>query len=77
MGWGGFNLVDGIVNHLILQVHHVRDDLGGPMSWDLGYIALAIVLLVFGWMLHGRGVERLVRRRETAGVQQPSESEDG
>jgi uncharacterized membrane protein len=75
MGWGGFNLVDGIVDHLILQIHHVRDDLGGPISWDLGYIALAIALVVAGWVLHKRGVERLNQRRKTPGVQ-PTGSED-
>lgn len=25
IGWGGFNLVEGIVNHHILELHHVRD----------------------------------------------------
>jgi uncharacterized membrane protein len=24
-GWGGFNLAEGIVNHHVLQLHHVRD----------------------------------------------------
>jgi uncharacterized membrane protein len=67
IGWGGFNLVDGIVNHLTLQLHHVRDDLGGPVSWDLGYIAIAVVLLIAGWLLHRRGVERLVQRCNTIG----------
>src|SRR5687768_16745235 len=28
-GWGVFNLVEGLVNHQLLGVHHVRDDLGG------------------------------------------------
>ena len=33
-GWGGFNLVEGTIDHQILGVHHVRDDLGDPLSWD-------------------------------------------
>lgn len=28
IGWGGFNLVEGLVDHHLLRVHHVRDDLG-------------------------------------------------
>lgn len=24
-GWGAFNLVEGVINHHLLQVHHVRD----------------------------------------------------
>ena len=25
IGWGAFNLVEGLVNHLVLGLHHVRD----------------------------------------------------
>jgi uncharacterized membrane protein len=58
-GWGIFNLVEGIVDHHLLGVHHVRDDLGAPLSWDLGFLALGVVLLVGGWLLHRRGAARL------------------
>ena len=30
VGWGLFNLVEGVVDHHILQIHHVRR---GPMNW--------------------------------------------
>lgn len=36
VGWGLFNLVQGVVDHQVLGIHHVRDDLGAPLSWDLG-----------------------------------------
>lgn len=58
-GWGIFNLVEGIVNHQILGIHHVRDDLGAPLSWDLGFLAFGLVLLVGGWLLHQKGVNAL------------------
>lgn len=58
-GWGIFNLVEGIIDHHVLQIHHVRDDLGAPLSWDLGFLAFGVVLIVGGWLLHRRGVERL------------------
>lgn len=51
-GWGLFNLVEGIVDHEILGVHHVRDDLGGPVSWDLGFLAFGLALVVVGWLIH-------------------------
>ncbi|MDT0215513.1 DUF2243 domain-containing protein [Rothia sp. ARF10] len=54
-GWGAFNVVEGLVNHQLLGVHHVRDDLGGPLSWDLGFLVLGVALLVAGWALHLRG----------------------
>jgi uncharacterized membrane protein len=54
-GWGVFNLVEGVVNHQVLGLHHVRDDLGGPLSWDLGFLVLGAVLAVAGWLLHLAG----------------------
>ena len=51
VGWGLFNLVEGIVDHQILGVHHVRDDLGGPLGWDLGFLAFgALLVVVGGWL---------------------------
>ena len=40
-GWGIFNVVEGLIDHQILGVHHVRDDLGGPLSWDIGFLSSA------------------------------------
>ena len=54
-GWGAFNLIDGTIDHLLLGVHHVRDDLGGPLSWDLGFLASAVVLVVVGWSMQRSG----------------------
>jgi uncharacterized membrane protein len=50
-GWGLFNLVEGLIDHEILGIHHVRDDLGGPVSWDLGFLALGAVLVAAGTLL--------------------------
>ncbi|MDQ0922219.1 putative membrane protein [Pseudarthrobacter sp. W1I19] len=57
-GWGVFNIVEGLVNHQLLQIHHVRDDLGGPLAWDLGFLGFSVVLAVAGWLLF-RGGPRL------------------
>lgn len=50
-GWGIFNLVEGIIDHHILGIHHVRDDLGGPLGWDLAFLAWGAIFLVGGWFL--------------------------
>jgi uncharacterized membrane protein len=47
-GWGSFNVVEGLIDHQLLGVHHVRDDLGAPLGWDLAFIALGVVLLLAG-----------------------------
>lgn len=57
MGWGLFNLVEGIVDHHILGIHHVRDDLGAPLSWDLAFLAFGVVLLIVGDQLRRRALK--------------------
>jgi uncharacterized membrane protein len=61
-GWGIFNVVEGLIDHQILGVHHVRDDLGGPLSWDIGFLVFGVLLIVGGWLLHRRGLRALERR---------------
>ena len=51
LGWGVFNVVEGLVDHQILGLHHVRDDLGGPIGWDLGFLAFGAALIAVGWLL--------------------------
>jgi uncharacterized membrane protein len=55
-GWGLFNLVEGVIDHQILGVHHVRDDTGAPLAWDLAFLASGVLLVAAGWLLarHGR-----------------------
>ncbi|MBB6099239.1 putative membrane protein [Deinobacterium chartae] len=53
-GWGLFNLIEGLVMHQVLGLHHVRP---GPdeLAYDLGYLALGALLLVAGTLLIRRG----------------------
>ena len=49
-GWGAFNLIEGVTDHLVLGVHHVRP---GPdqLAYDLGFLALGALLLAAGvWL---------------------------
>lgn len=55
VGWGAFNLVEGIIDHQILGIHHLRDDEGAPIGWDLGFLAFGLVLVIVGVALARRG----------------------
>jgi len=50
VGWGLFNLVEGVVDHHLLGIHHVH---AGPhqLLWDLGFLALGGVLVCVGWLI--------------------------
>ena len=50
-GWGVFNVVEGLIDHQLLGIHHVRDDLGGPIGWDLGFLVFGVLLVVGGELL--------------------------
>lgn len=69
-GWGLFNLVEGIVDHQILGLHHVRP---GPdqFAWDLGFLAFGAALVLIGWYLVREG------RREGAAALAPEAERAG
>lgn len=46
-GWGVFNLVEGVIDHLVLGVHHVRHG-EAQLLWDLGFLAFGAVLVGLG-----------------------------
>lgn len=55
MGWGLFNVVEGVIDHHILTVHHVRDDVSNKLPWDLGFLAFGAALLVGGYLAARHG----------------------
>lgn len=50
IGAGAFDFVEGLVNHQILGIHHVKP---GPnqLAWDIGFLTLGLSLAVAGWFL--------------------------
>jgi uncharacterized membrane protein len=48
VGWGLFNLIEGAIDHHILQIHHVRSG-SNELAWDLAFLALGAVLVISGW----------------------------
>jgi uncharacterized membrane protein len=65
-GWGVFNLVEGVIDHHLLGLHHVRDDLGAPLGWDVGFLVLGLLLVLGGWRLHLAGKRQLWERAGSA-----------
>lgn len=50
VGWGLFNVVEGVVDHLVLGLHHVREG-GNELAWDLGFLAFGLALVAAGYAL--------------------------
>ena len=63
-GWGLFNLVEGVVDHQILTVHHVNPD--NVVLWDTLFLVLGAALLIGGLMLARSGEQAEERGDLTA-----------
>jgi uncharacterized membrane protein len=48
VGWGAFNVVEGIVDHHILELHHVRDLPTHIMFYDWAFLILSGALVLIG-----------------------------
>jgi uncharacterized membrane protein len=55
IGWGAFNLVEGIIDHHLLGLHHVKENAANPLLWDLGFLAFGAVLVIAGVALAQKG----------------------
>jgi uncharacterized membrane protein len=57
LGWGLFHIVDEIVFHLILDLHHIRQ-VDNYLLYDLAYGAIGVALIACGTaLLRGRPAE--------------------
>ena len=63
-GWGLFNVVEGIVDHLLLGIHHVNET--SPREqwiwWDLAFLLWGAVMIAAGWWLWRGGVTSRANR---------------
>ena len=51
LGWGLFNVVEGIIDHEILGLHHVYEYTPSHLPADLAFLAFGAVLLLLGGAL--------------------------
>ena len=53
VGWGVFNVLDEIVFHALLDLHHIREG-GNELAYDLAFAAFGVVLVGLGGLLARR-----------------------
>ncbi len=60
IGWGIFNVVEGLVDHQLLGVHHVNELVPKTQwpAWDTGFLVWGALMLVGGWLLLRSGRRR-------------------
>jgi uncharacterized membrane protein len=55
IGWGLFNLVEGTIDHHMLQLHNVNEFAGNPDFWNYGFLAFSLIVLILGWIFCNKG----------------------
>ena len=57
IGFGAFNLVEGLVDHQLLGLHHVNETAPREQwfAWDMAFLAWGLLMLVGGAALVRRG----------------------
>jgi len=57
MRFGLFDLVEGIIDHEVLGLHHVNETVEQMQRvyWDIGFLAWGAAMLVGGWYLRKIG----------------------
>ena len=62
IGFGLLNLIEDVIDHEILGVHHVNERV--PFSqhvyWDMGFLAWGAAMLIGGWFLLQTGKRETV-----------------
>jgi len=57
LGFGIFNVVEGIIDHHVLGLHHVNETVATDqwIYWDLGFLVWGALMLIIGWQIMRKG----------------------
>lgn len=55
-GWGLFNLIEGLINHYLLGIHHVNETVAPNQWywWDAGFVVWGILMAIGGMVIVGK-----------------------
>lgn len=51
LGWGLFNIVEGVINHHILKLHNVTEYTPHPRTANSVFLFISVIMLVTGYLL--------------------------
>ena len=58
LGWGAFNVVEGLIDHELLGLHHVYEYTANKLPADLAFLGFGAALVLVGWGLVRAGRTR-------------------
>lgn len=51
IGWGVFNVIEGVIDHHLLKLHNVREIAAKPEAWNAYFLCFSFLLLLAGYQL--------------------------
>lgn len=72
VGWGLFNIVEGVIDHHLLDVHNVVEVSGYTMPWNVGFLLVSVLLVAAGWALIQRGERQVAPRALRPAIPTPA-----
>jgi uncharacterized membrane protein len=51
LGWGVFNIVEGVIDHHLLKLHNVREVSSIPDVWNYSFLAVSVLMIILGYAL--------------------------
>ena len=71
MGWGAFNLVEGLINHQLLELHNVREVME-PAVWNIGFLVFSAAIFLIGRVMTYKQPRSLELQRRTPQTDTPA-----
>lgn len=68
IGFGAFNVIEGLIDHHLLVVHRVNETVAqeNRIYWDIGFLIWGAAMFVIGWMLWRSGKKEMFARQRMA-----------
>jgi uncharacterized membrane protein len=54
LGMGSFQVFDGVIFHMVLQIHPVREGVANQLPYDFAWNATGVAIFVLGWIVWRR-----------------------
>jgi uncharacterized membrane protein len=51
IGWGAFNIIEGVINHQVLNLHNVRENDPNHAAWNYGFLGISLLMIGIGAVL--------------------------
>lgn len=51
IGWGIFNIIEGLIDHHFLKLHNVKELSANPEAWNYGFLVISVVMIIGGYLL--------------------------